>query len=411
MSRLTAYEAGEARPLRVVLCYHPADRRAVRLLYRRLRAAGLDVWFDEENLARGQGRRYETTKAVSGSDVVVICLSAGSLNQGGDVRAGMRFALDVADAQPAGTVLPIPLRLEECEVPERLRRWQPLDYFVDDGYLRLMRALLGRAEELHLGMDSRRGLLEPALERAISRREFLLHYHPVVALDGPGLLGFEALLRWQDPERGLLPAEEFVTVAEETGQILTIGRWALVEACRQMARWQEQFRPDPPLFVSVNLSERQISRPDIIAHVKEALAESGLSPHSLQLEATHGALVEGGDAAFWALATLGVGLCIDDFGTAYSTSGRLHRLPASTLKIERALVGGMVDDEDTAWGVRTLVMRGREMRLDVVAKGVETGAQAGMLKGMGCHFAQGHYFGKPAGAEVTKQLIDKSGQT
>jgi hypothetical protein len=268
MSRLTAYEAGEARPLRVFLCHHPADRRAVRLLYRRLRGAGLDVWLDEENLARGQSRRYETTKAVSGSDVVIICLSAGSLDRGGDVRAGMQFALDVADAQPAGTVLPISLRLEECEIPERLRHWQPLDYFADDGYLRLMRALLSRAEELHLGMDSNRGLLEPALERAIGRREFLLHYQPVVALDGPGLLGFEALLRWQDPERGLLPAEEFVPVAEETGQILIIGRWALVEACWQMARWQEQFHHDPPLFVSVNLSEPQISRPDLIAHVR-----------------------------------------------------------------------------------------------------------------------------------------------
>lgn len=108
----------------------------------------------------------------------------------------MRFALAVADAQPAGTVLPTPLRLEECDIPERLRRRQPLDYFADDGYLRLMRALLSRAEELHLGMDSRRGLLEPTIERAISCREFLLRYQPVVALDSLGLLGFEALLRW-----------------------------------------------------------------------------------------------------------------------------------------------------------------------------------------------------------------------
>lgn len=253
----------------------------MRLLYRRLRAAGLDVWLDEENLARGQSRRYETTKAVSGSDVVLVCLSPSSLDRSGDGRAGMRFAVDVADAQPAGTVLPIPLKLEECEVPGRLRRWTPLDYFADDEYLLLMRALLKRAEAQLLGMDSRRSLLEPALERAISRWEFIIHYQPVVALDGLGLLGFEALLRWQDPERGLLPAEEFVAVAEETGQILAIGRWVLSEACRQMARWQDQFRPDPPLFVSVNLSERQISRSDIIAHVKEALVESRLSPHSL----------------------------------------------------------------------------------------------------------------------------------
>ena len=108
------------------------------------------------------------------------------------------------------------------------------------------------------------------------------------------------------------------------------------------------------------------------------------------------------------MSTLGVGLCIDDFGTANSTFGRLRWLPASTLKIERSLVGGMVDDEHTAWGVRTLVMTGRDMRLDVVAKGVETGAQAGMLKGMGCRFAQGHYFGEPAGAEAAERLIHRS---
>lgn len=126
------------------------------------------------------------------------------------------------------------------------------------------------------------------------------------------------------------------------------------------------------------------------------------------MEAAHGALVEGGDAAFWALATLGVGLCIDDFGTAYSTFGRLRQLPASTLKVERALVGGMVDDEDTAWIVRTLVMMGRDMRMDVVAKGVETGAQAGMLKGMGCRFAQGHYFGAPTGVEAAELFIHRS---
>lgn len=209
---------------------------------------------------------------------------------------------------------------------------------------------------------------------------------------------------------GLIPAEEFVPVAEETGQLLTIGRWALAEACRQMVRWQEQFRPDPPLFVSVNLSERQISRPDLIAHVREALAESGLSPHSLQLEAVHGALVEGGDAAFCALSTLGVGLCIDDFGTASSTFGRLHRLPASTLKVDRASIGVMADDEESADVVRTIVMWGRDLGMDVVAKGVETRAQAGLLRGLGCRFGQGYYFGEPAGAEAAEQLIHRSGR-
>jgi hypothetical protein len=170
MPQPDAYDAGPPRPLRIFLCHPSNDGPAVRLLYRRLLAASLDVWLDEMNLVAGQGRDYETVKAVSAADVVIVCLSCG------DVPAGMRFALDVADAQPADTVLVLPLRLEECEIPERLRSWQPLDYFADDGYLRLMRALLGRAETLHLGMDSRRGLLEPALERAIGRREFLLHY-------------------------------------------------------------------------------------------------------------------------------------------------------------------------------------------------------------------------------------------
>lgn len=143
-------------------------------------------------------------------------------------------------------------------------------------------------------------------------------------------------------------------MAEETGQLLAVGQWALAEACRQMARWQEQFRPDPPLFVSVNLSGRQLTHPDLSGRVREALGESGLSPHSLQLEVTESVLAEGNETAFGLLATLGVGLCIDDFGAASSLLSGLHRLPASTLKVDRALIDAVAGDEESAKIVRAL---------------------------------------------------------
>ncbi len=168
--------------------------------------------------------------------------------------------------------------------------------------------------------------------------------------------------------------------------------------------------PHPSLFVSVNQSGRQIAEHDLAGRVREALAESGLSPHSLQLEAAEGALAEGSDAAFWGLGALGVRLCIDDFGTASSTFGRLHRLPVSTLKVDRALTGGMADGEESADVVRTILMWGRDLCMDVVAKGVETKAQAVLLRGMGCRFGQGYDFGTPARAEAAEQLINRSGR-
>jgi EAL domain-containing protein (putative c-di-GMP-specific phosphodiesterase class I) len=414
MTQLTAYEAGAPRPLRVFLCHPSDDRPTVRQLYQRLRAAGLEAWLDEANLVSGQHRDYEITKALCSADVVIVCLSRGSVKRSGDVPAGMKFALDLADEQPEGTIFLLPLKLEECEIPERLHRWQWINYFAKDGYLQLMRALVRRAETLHLGVDHRRGLLEPALQRAIECQEFLTRYQPIVSLDDLRLLGFEALVRWQDPERGLIPPTDFIAVAEETGQILTIDHSTLTEACRQMRRWQMRFRFDPPLFISVNLSSRQFDQPRLVERIKESLEEAGLAPGSLKLEAAESAVMGKIDAAsdqLGQLRMLGVGLCLDDFGSAYSSLTYLRQLPISMLKMDRSLISDMVEDDEKTETVRTIVLLARTLGMDVVAKGIETKEQAVLLKRLGCRFGQGYYFAGPMAADIAEQLIYESHRT
>ncbi|HEV7377977.1 MAG TPA: EAL domain-containing protein, partial [Pyrinomonadaceae bacterium] len=191
--------------------------------------------------------------------------------------------------------------------------------------------------------------LETDLRRAIDRQEFFLQYQPIVALDGFNLCGFEALVRWQHPERGLVSPMDFIPVAEDTGQILPIGHWTLKEACRQMQRWQRRFPLDPPLFISVNLSGKQFTQPDLIEQVTKILQETRLDPRSLKLEITESVVMENIENAtemLKQLRGLGVRLSIDDFGTGYSSLSYLHRFPIDTLKIDRSFVIRMVDNNE-----------------------------------------------------------------
>ena len=240
--------------------------------------------------------------------------------------------------------------------------------------------------------------VEHDLRRAIERGEFVVHYQPIVNLQTGGLWGVEALVRWDHPERGLLNPDEFVPVAEESGLVVPMGELVLEEACRRAAEWQRAFPLTPPLMMSVNLSGRQLSRPDLHETIGQALNESGLSASSLGLDITEtvyiGAL-NANTAALDRLKALGIRVSLGDFGSGYSSLSYLKRLPADILKIDKSFTKGLgVEVEDTAI-VQTVVDLAHILGMEVVTEGVGIEEQETLLEEMGCDFAQGLHFAKP----------------
>lgn len=252
--------------------------------------------------------------------------------------------------------------------------------------------------------------LETDLRKAVELKQFRVYYQPVVSLRDGRIVGFETLSRWQRPEGLVMPAE-FIPVADETGIILAMNRQLLYEACNQVRSWQAQFPSDPPLSVNVNISPRQFAQPDLASQFAEIMKETGLAPSSLNLEITETiamADAQRSAAVFSELKALGVRLDIDDFGTGYSSLSRLQGFPVDTLKIDRSFISRVDTDVETAEIVRVIVMLARGLRLQVVAEGVETQAQADWLKDIGCELAQGYLFSKPVPSDTIAQLLGKS---
>ncbi|MBL8177853.1 MAG: EAL domain-containing protein [Bryobacterales bacterium] len=250
--------------------------------------------------------------------------------------------------------------------------------------------------------------IENGLRKAIERSEMQVYYQPKISLDSGALVGFEALLRWNRPGFGVVSPAEFIAVAEETGQIVSIGEWALREACRQIAAWQAQFPAVPPLSVSVNLSVRQFRQPGLASRIAAILAETHLSPKYLQLEITESVLMDDPESAVVTarrLKDLGVGIKLDDFGTGYSSLSYLCRMPIDTLKIDRSFIVRMKEHSTDFEIVRTVIAMARSLGMEVVAEGVERDDQAAQLRSLGCQFGQGYYFGKPISAADTAQLL------
>ncbi|MEW6646462.1 MAG: EAL domain-containing protein [Pseudomonadota bacterium] len=237
--------------------------------------------------------------------------------------------------------------------------------------------------------------LECGLRQALEREELLLHYQPQATLHDARCIGAEALVRWQHPEKGLIPPDRFIPLAEETGLIQALGRWVLRTACKQAKRWQEQGRP---LRIAVNLSGQQIVHGDIVATVSEVLGETGLDPRWLELEITEGFVLshaETGVRTLERLKALGITLAIDDFGTGYSSLSYLKRLPVDRLKIDRSFVQGVPGDRDDAAIVATIIAMARSLQLEVIAEGVETAVQLAFLREQGCDEYQGYLLGRP----------------
>jgi len=281
----------------------------------------------------------------------------------------------------------------------------------DTAMYRAKAAGKSRYEIFDTGMHSRAVALlklETDLRRAVEREEFVVHYQPIVSLSDDSIQGFEALVRWRHPERGLVTPAEFIPVAEETGLIIPLGRWVLREACRQMHRLQAASVSPRPLSLSVNLSGKQFMQPDLVGQVKQILGETGFDPRRLHLEITESSVIENTETVtemLMQLRALGVRLSMDDFGTGYSSLSYLHRFPIHTLKIDRSFVSGGDGENEI---VRTIIMLARNMGMDIVAEGVETKEQLAYLKELKCEYGQGFLFSRPLDLDTACKLLESA---
>jgi EAL domain-containing protein (putative c-di-GMP-specific phosphodiesterase class I) len=252
--------------------------------------------------------------------------------------------------------------------------------------------------------------LETDLRRAIDRGEFRNFYQPIVSLETGEITGFEALMRWEHPKRGLLGPKEFIAVAEDTGLIRELGWWSLREACWKISQWKAHLSPGRDLVVSVNLSIKQFMQPNLVENIGALLQELKLSPQCLKLEITESTVMEDPSTAIQMLQhmkALGIRLAIDDFGTGYSSLSYLHRFPLDTLKIDRSFISGAACGENGMEIARTIMPLAKNLRLDVVAEGVETAEQVQELKRLDCKFAQGYFFSKPLSSDEAEAMLSE----
>ncbi|MEO7034236.1 MAG: EAL domain-containing protein [Polyangiaceae bacterium] len=250
--------------------------------------------------------------------------------------------------------------------------------------------------------------LETDLRRAIERHELVVFYQPVVDMTTQTLHGFEALVRWQHPTRGLLTPDSFVPIAEETGMICAIGNWVMRECCRQMRVWQDSYPRTPALHISVNVSTRQLSEADVPAQVLAILNETGLDPRSLSLEITESALMQNlatSAEVLQRLHDMALTIHIDDFGTGYSSLSYLQNLPIDALKVDRSFVARLGEGTTQIEIVRAIVSLAQNLGMGVIAEGVETLAQANALQALNCKHAQGFLFSRPVPAAEAGQII------
>jgi EAL domain-containing protein (putative c-di-GMP-specific phosphodiesterase class I) len=247
-----------------------------------------------------------------------------------------------------------------------------------------------------------------SLRHAIQREEFLLHFQPLVDASSGDIVGMEALLRWQHPERGLLSASDFVPLLEESGLIVPVGKWVLREACRQNRLWQ--LAGLPQLCISVNLSARQFQKGDLVDMVSSILQENEIDPKLLQLEITESVLMDQSGTTLKTLEylrKLGVRIAIDDFGTGYSSLNYLKQYPFDTLKFDRTFIHDMTQSENGAAIVAAVINLGHSVNMAVVAEGVETNDQVKLLQERGCDQYQGYLFAHPMSASKSISWLQK----
>jgi EAL domain-containing protein (putative c-di-GMP-specific phosphodiesterase class I) len=264
-------------------------------------------------------------------------------------------------------------------------------------------------DESMLANVSVRLSVENDLRRGIAQGQLRLYYQPIIHLDTGSIAGFEALVRWQHPERGLLPPPEFIPTAEATGLIVPLGRRVLAEACQQAAGWARTHAIGERLRLSVNVSAKQLSQSGWSDEVAQVLVESGLAPHQLVLEITESVLMDDTDATavrLEELRRLGVRIAIDDFGTGYSSLGYLRRLPVDILKIDKSFIDGVAEGPHESALARAVVKLASTLRLEAVAEGISTRTQLLQLRRLRCPYGQGFYFSRPQPPGAISRLLD-----
>ena len=251
--------------------------------------------------------------------------------------------------------------------------------------------------------------LEHSLRRALERNELSLHYQPQIDIETGGITGMEALLRWQHPERGMIPPNEFIPLAEETGLIIPIGEWVLLSACIQNKEWQDA--GIPPVRIAVNLSMRQLKQKNLVAKITEILAETGLEPRWLELELTESVIMQNAEDSVQQLndiKALGIGLAIDDFGTGYSSLSYLKRFPIDRVKIDQSFVQGVCNNPDDAAISQAIIALAASLNLKVTAEGVETADQLTFLRDHQCCDAQGYLFSRPVPTDAMTRMLQQT---
>jgi diguanylate cyclase (GGDEF)-like protein len=253
--------------------------------------------------------------------------------------------------------------------------------------------------------------LEKELRRAADQQEFALNYQPIVSLDTAQLKGFEALIRWNHPERGVISPAQFIGLAEELGLIVPIGDWVLRAACLQLRRWQKQRPLGCPMSMTVNLSKKQLTHPDLVGSVSSLIEEVGIDPALLVLEITESTIMDNFDAITPVLSELhkvGVLLAMDDFGTGHSSLGFLNRIPMDILKIDRSFINRTGNPRQHSAIIQTILQLAHAMEMEVVAEGVETQEQLVLLQSLECNYCQGFLFSKPLPPEQAEEFITDS---
>ncbi|MEX2081891.1 MAG: GGDEF domain-containing phosphodiesterase, partial [Dehalococcoidia bacterium] len=250
--------------------------------------------------------------------------------------------------------------------------------------------------------------LDTALRRAVERGQLLLHYQPEIDLETGRVIGVEALLRWDHPHRGILSPIDFISLAEETGEIVNIGKWVLEESCRQAVILNAAAGPGADLVMAVNISAAEFREPDLVRRVEDILAETGLPAGNLKLEITESVLMDNLQAAMGVLGQLkllGVRVAIDDFGTGYSSLSYLKQLPVDTLKIDQSFIADLGRDDRSPSIVGAIVRLGEGLKLEVTAEGIETAEQLDFVRRLGCGRGQGNYFSLPVDSETIVELL------
>jgi diguanylate cyclase (GGDEF)-like protein len=251
--------------------------------------------------------------------------------------------------------------------------------------------------------------IETDLRYAIERNELCAFYQPIIALDTMELNGFETLIRWKHPQRGLIPPSEFIPVAEETGLVVPLTYWILEESCREIVRLQRLDPNRKPLFLSVNLSGKHFAHNDLVERIQDITLKTQIAPQSLKLEITESAVMDNPEQAISMLKRLkqiGVQLSIDDFGTGYSSLSYLHRFPIDILKVDRSFVSTMEDGSENGEIVRTIIALAKTLELNVVAEGIETIHQLHQLRILGCEYGQGYLFSRPVPIEEAQIILE-----